>query len=165
MTAPDDGVITARTVTVGQIAQAGAEMLRLLRDGRIEWRGEVPEARLAELKPGQTRHRHDGRRGRVQRQDPRRRADDPASTVRDSSMWTCRRTTRLRPGMFARGDIEIDRTRRRLPVPLESVVSADGYSYVFVLKPRQHESNVAASRRAPCTTPRSRWSTASRPAK
>src|SRR5262245_12991713 len=53
VTAPDDGVITARTVTVGQIAQAGSEMLRLLRNGRIEWRGEVPESRLAEIKPGQ----------------------------------------------------------------------------------------------------------------
>ena len=53
VTAPDDGVITSRTVTVGQIAQAGGEMLRLLRNGRIEWRGEVPEMRLGELAPGQ----------------------------------------------------------------------------------------------------------------
>ena len=44
--APDAGVITSRTVTVGQIAQAGGEMLRLLRNGRIEWRGEAPEMRL-----------------------------------------------------------------------------------------------------------------------
>ena len=44
--APDDGVITSRTVTVGQIAQAGNEMLRFLRNGRIEWRGEAPETRL-----------------------------------------------------------------------------------------------------------------------
>ena len=47
VTAPDDGVITSRTVTVGQIAQAGGEMLRLLRNNRIEWRGEVPESRIA----------------------------------------------------------------------------------------------------------------------
>ncbi len=77
VTAPDDGVITARTVTVGQIAQAGSEMLRLLRNGRIEWRGEVPEARLSELKPGLARLDLDGRRRRRHGHDPRGRADDP----------------------------------------------------------------------------------------
>ena len=51
--APDDGIVTARTVNVGQIAQVGTEMLRLLRQGRVEWRGEVPEARLVEVKVGQ----------------------------------------------------------------------------------------------------------------
>src|SRR5262245_36134900 len=53
VTAPDDGVITSRTVTVGQIAQAGGEMLRLLRNNRIEWRGEIPESRITDLKAGQ----------------------------------------------------------------------------------------------------------------
>jgi multidrug efflux pump subunit AcrA (membrane-fusion protein) len=40
---------------------------------------------------------------------------------------------RLRPGMFARGEIELGRAPA-FTVPLESVVSSDGYSYVFVLK-------------------------------
>src|SRR6185503_9341205 len=41
---------------------------------------------------------------------------------------------RLRPGMFARGEIEIG-TSPAFTVPLESIVSTDGYSYVFVLNP------------------------------
>ncbi len=41
---------------------------------------------------------------------------------------------RLRPGMFARGEIEVSRAMA-FTVPLQSVVSADGYSYVFILKP------------------------------
>ena len=53
VTAPDDGIITSRSVTVGQIAQAGSEMLRLLRQSRVEWRGEVPEARSPSLESGQ----------------------------------------------------------------------------------------------------------------
>src|SRR5690606_8378762 len=44
--APDDGVVTARNATVGQLAQSGAELLRLLRQNRVEWRGEVPESAL-----------------------------------------------------------------------------------------------------------------------
>ncbi|MEI7951041.1 MAG: efflux RND transporter periplasmic adaptor subunit, partial [Gammaproteobacteria bacterium] len=51
--APDAGVITTRTVTVGQLAQVGGEMLRMLRQGRVEWRGEVPETSLPALKVGQ----------------------------------------------------------------------------------------------------------------
>jgi RND family efflux transporter MFP subunit len=41
VTAPDDGVISARNVNVGQVAQVGVEMLRLLRKGRVEWRARM----------------------------------------------------------------------------------------------------------------------------
>jgi len=36
VTAPDDGVISARNINVNQVAQVGTEMLRLLRKDRIE---------------------------------------------------------------------------------------------------------------------------------
>jgi HlyD family secretion protein len=49
---------------------------------------------------------------------------------------------RIRPGIFARGEIEIGRGPG-YTVPLESVVSSDGYSYVFVVKP----DNVVERRR------------------
>ena len=134
VTASDAGVITSRTVTVGQIAQAGAEMLRLLRDGRIEWRGEVPEMRLAELEAGQrvTVSTSDGAavEGTI-----RVVAPTIASANRTGLVYVdLPADDQLRPGMFARGEIEIDRSMG-FTVPLESVVSADGYSYVFVLKP------------------------------
>ena len=134
VTASDDGVITSRTVTVGQIAQAGVEMLRLLRDGRIEWRGEVPEMRLAELEAGQ----------RVTVMTSDGATFEGTIRIVAPTIATANRTglvyvdlpadDRLRPGMFARGEIEIGRAMG-FTVPLESVVSADGYSYVFVLKP------------------------------
>ncbi len=134
VTAPDDGVITSRTVTVGQIAQAGGEMLRLLRDGRIEWRGEVPEARLSELHAGQrvTVTTADG--GVV---DGKIRVVAPtvSSINRTGLVYVdLGSATHLRPGMFARGEIETSRGMS-FAVPLQSVVSADGYNYVFVLKP------------------------------
>ena len=49
---------------------------------------------------------------------------------------------RLRPGMFARGEIEIG-TSPAYTVPLESIVSTDGYSYVFLIG----DGNVVARRR------------------
>jgi len=137
VTAPDDGVITARTVTVGQIAQAGSEMLRLLRNGRIEWRGEAPEARLAEIKPGQlvTISTADGAvvNGSIRVVAPTIQTGNRTGLV----YVDLPANERLRPGMFARGDIEISHAMA-FTVPLQSVVSADGYSYVFVLKHDNH---------------------------
>jgi len=142
VTAPDDGVITSRTVTVGQIAQAGNEMLRLLRNGRIEWRGEAPETRLADLAPGQTVSiaTADGTKylGSIRVVSPTIAAGNRTALV----YVDLAPNDALRPGMFARGEIEIG-TGPAFTVPLESIVSADGYSYVFVLG----SNNTVARRR------------------
>jgi RND family efflux transporter MFP subunit len=53
VTASDDGIISARSVNVGQVAQVGSEMLRLLRKGRVEWRAEIPDSRMREMGIGQ----------------------------------------------------------------------------------------------------------------
>jgi len=132
--APDAGVITSRTVTVGQIAQAGGEMLRLLRNGRIEWRGEAPEMRLGELAPGQdvTVTTVEGLvvHGKIRVVSP-----TVATGNRTGLVYVdLPADERIRPGMFARGEIEIGRGPG-VTVPLESVVSGDGYSYVFVVHP------------------------------
>jgi RND family efflux transporter MFP subunit len=134
VTAPDDGVITSRTVTVGQIAQAGSEMLRLLRNSRIEWRGEAPEMRLGELAPGQevTVTTVEGLvvRGKIRVVSP-----TVATGNRTGLVYVdLPPDDRIRPGTFARGEIEIGRGPG-FTVPLESVVSADGYSYVFIVRP------------------------------
>ncbi|HEX7238350.1 MAG TPA: efflux RND transporter periplasmic adaptor subunit, partial [Gammaproteobacteria bacterium] len=140
--APDDGIITSRTVTVGQIAQAGNEMLRLMRNGRIEWRGEAPETRLTELAAGQgvSIVTADGTpfHGTIRVVSPTISANDRTALV----YVDLPADDRLRPGMFAHGEIAIG-TGPAYMVPLESVVSADGYSYVFVLG----EDNVVARRR------------------
>ena len=130
--APDHGVITSRTVTVGQIAQAGGEMLRLLRQGRVEWRGEVPESQLAALKTGQTVTitTADGSviTGRI-----RTVAPTISNVSRTALIYVdLESSEQVRPGMFARGAIEIGRSMG-FTVPLQSLVSADGYSYVFVV--------------------------------
>ncbi len=52
--APDDGIVSARTATVGAVVPAGQELFRLIRGGRLEWRAEVSAADLARLQAGQT---------------------------------------------------------------------------------------------------------------
>ena len=67
--APDTGVISARSATVGAVVGAGQELFRLIRDHRLEWRAEVPATELARIKAGQAvritprGRRHGGRPG------------------------------------------------------------------------------------------------------
>lgn len=53
LVAPDDGLISARSAEEGDIVGAGSELFRLIRDGRLEWRAEVPGDVLLRLLPGQ----------------------------------------------------------------------------------------------------------------
>ncbi|HEX5419223.1 MAG TPA: efflux RND transporter periplasmic adaptor subunit [Gammaproteobacteria bacterium] len=134
VTAPDDGIITSRTVTLGQVAQAGSELLRLLRQDRVEWRGQVPEALLSELARGQTVtiSTPDGStyEGKI-----RVVAPTVADQTRTGLVYVDLPVDpRLRPGMFSRGKIQTGQGQG-LTLPLESVVSNDGYSYAFVLHP------------------------------
>ncbi|HLA40571.1 MAG TPA: efflux RND transporter periplasmic adaptor subunit, partial [Candidatus Glassbacteria bacterium] len=132
--APDAGIITSRTVTVGQLAQAGAEMLRLMRQSRVEWRGEVPEARLAELQTGQkvTVRPAGGESltGAIRVVAPTINTNNRMGLV----YVDIDTPGSARPGMFASGDIEISRGPG-ITVPLSSLVSADGYNFVYILHP------------------------------
>lgn len=131
--APDAGMITSRTVTVGQLAQTGGEMLRLLRQNRVEWRGEVPESSLPSLQSGQsvTITSVDGRT----HQGTIRVVSPTVNTVTHNGMVyvDIESDAALRPGMFARGRIEYGESEALL-VPLASLVSSDGYNYVFVVQ-------------------------------
>jgi len=53
LVAPDDGVVSSRSMTEGAIVQAGNELFRLIRQGRLEWRFEVKGETLLRLSPGQ----------------------------------------------------------------------------------------------------------------
>jgi len=129
VTAPDSGVITSRTVSVGQIAQAGAEMLRMLRQNRVEWRAEVPEAQLSRIKVGQNASitAVDGTvlKGRV-----RAVAPTVQTTNRTGLVYVDITGGNARPGMFARGEIEAGKGPALL-VPIASIVMQDGYAYVL----------------------------------
>ncbi|MBG6073459.1 MULTISPECIES: efflux RND transporter periplasmic adaptor subunit [unclassified Polaromonas] len=50
--APDSGVISARTATVGSVVGSGAELFRMIRQGRLEWRAEVTSAELGRIAIG-----------------------------------------------------------------------------------------------------------------
>jgi RND family efflux transporter MFP subunit len=136
VTAPDDGVISARSVNVGQVAQVGTEMLRLLRQGRVEWRAEIPESRIREIRVGQNVKLTTADGAQL---DGKVRAIAPTieSSTRAGLVYVdIPSTGAARPGMFARGEILLGQTAASM-VPLSSVVTQDGYTYVFVVNEQQ----------------------------
>ena len=129
--APDDGVISARLATPGAVAQAGQELFRLIRGGRLEWRAEVPAADLGRITVGMpaTVTLPDGSdvEGRTRvvapTVDPMTRnglvyVDLPASA------------SRARAGMFARGRFDIGQAEA-LTLPAAAVTVRDGFAWVF----------------------------------
>ena len=136
VTAPDDGVISARGVNVGQVAQVGSEMLRLLRQGRVEWRAEIPESRMREIRVGQSVKLTTADGAQL---DGKVRAIAPTieSSTRAGLVYVdIPSTGAARPGMFARGEILLGQSTASM-APLSSIVTQDGYTYVFVVTDQQ----------------------------
>jgi len=132
ITAPDDGLISARIATPGALVQPGQELFRLQRQGRLEWRAEVPGAELAQLKAGQlVRVQPSGAppvEGRVRRVAPQIDAQ-----TRNGLVYVDLKGTgdgALRAGLFARGDFVLGESQA-LSVPQSAVLLRDGFSYVF----------------------------------
>ena len=50
--APDDGVIATRTAEPGMVVMAGAQLLTMIRGGRLEWRAELNETDLLDVRVG-----------------------------------------------------------------------------------------------------------------
>ena len=130
--APDDGIISSRSATVGAVIQSGSEMFRYLRRNRLEWRAEVPEGPLQRVKVGQKvilrSTQGETVSGKVGRISP---VVDVQS--RNGSVYVELADTRgLRAGMFAQGDFELGRTSA-LTVAQSALVVRDGYNYVFKL--------------------------------
>jgi len=146
--APDDGIISARSATVGSLTQQGQELFRLIRGGRLEWRAEVASADLARLQPGITARLvgpGDERvSGTVRSVAP---SVDPAT--RNGLVFVdLPAGSAIKSGMFARGEFELGRSAA-LTVPQSALVLREGYAYVFRLEgeDRVAQTKVVAGRR------------------
>jgi RND family efflux transporter MFP subunit len=132
VSSPDDGIVSARSATVGTLTQPGQELFRLIRGGRLEWRAEVTATELSRLKPGQSVSLTgpDGEsldgvvRTIAPTVDPQTRnalvyVDLPVVAARNVSA-----------GMFARGEFRLGQSLA-LTLPQSAVLLRDGFAYVF----------------------------------
>ncbi|HZF78595.1 MAG TPA: efflux RND transporter periplasmic adaptor subunit [Rubrivivax sp.] len=133
--APDNGVISARSATVGAVVGAGQELFRMIRGGRLEWRAEVATTDLAQIKPGQvarvTTAGGSTVQGKVRMVAP---TVDPATrngiVYVDLPALPAAAAGGARAGMFARGEFEIG-SSSALTLPQSAVLMRDGFAWVF----------------------------------
>lgn len=153
---PDSGTISSRTASVGSVVGAGTEMFKLIRQSRLEWRGEVTSAELGRITVGTnalvTSPTGAQLKGRVRMLAPtvdaatrnglvyvdllpgQFSAGQPQGKLAPSGGSAARAAASVgasfKPGMYARGEFELG-SSGALTVPQTAVVVRDGFSYVY----------------------------------
>ena len=132
--ASDDGVISARTATLGAVATPGQELFRLIRQHRLEWRAEVTAAEMAQLST-QLKVKVQvpnvaTLEGYIRSLAPTLDAQSRNGLVYVDLPDAARKG--FRPGMFAQGEFFLGNSTA-LTIPQEAVSLRDGFSYVFRL--------------------------------
>jgi RND family efflux transporter MFP subunit len=134
--APDAGVISARTATVGAVVGNGTELFRMIRQGRLEWRAEVTSSELRQLKPGvkaMVRAANGSEQtGRVRMVAPTVDPQTRLALVYVDLPQGDAGAAPFKAGMFASGQFELG-TSDAMTVPQQSIAVRDGFSYVFRL--------------------------------
>jgi RND family efflux transporter MFP subunit len=132
--APDDGIISARTATVGSVVGAGTELFRLIRQGRLEWRAEVPAHELEKIRPGQ-RAELALPSGSAAAGTVRALAPSLQEVTRNGIVYVdLQPHAGVKAGMFARGRFELGR-HGALTLPQVAIVPRDGFNHVMLLQP------------------------------
>ncbi|MFZ6721212.1 efflux RND transporter periplasmic adaptor subunit [Undibacterium sp. Ji49W] len=156
--APDSGIITARAATLGAVVANGAELFRMIRQGRLEWRAEVTASEMARLTPGTeavvTAPGGTQWKGKVRVVSPVVDAQTrmglvyvdllptvPAVSDKLSGKLSGKSQVAaqtdgqaFKPGMFAKGEFVMG-SSQALTIPQQAVVVRDGFSYAFRLNP------------------------------
>ncbi|NCT95852.1 MAG: efflux RND transporter periplasmic adaptor subunit [Comamonadaceae bacterium] len=139
--APDDGVISARAATVGAVVGAGQELFRLVRQGRLEWRGEVTPSEVDRVKIGQS-VAVTAATGREVQGKVRAIAPSADPQTRNILVFVdLPRHAELKAGTFAHGAFDLGQSEA-LTVPSQSVVVRDGSNYVFAIDAQSRASQL-----------------------
>ncbi|SDK74310.1 RND family efflux transporter, MFP subunit [Methylophilus rhizosphaerae] len=129
--APDDGVVSSRSANLGNVVSAGTELFKLIRQGRIEWRGEVNADQQAALHAGQTVNLNlPG--GKVVAGKVRLISPTVDNNTRNALVYADIPKNSAKPGMYVQGTVDIGQ-QRGLAVPLSAVTYRDGFAYVFAV--------------------------------
>ena len=130
LTAPDNGVISARTATVGSVVGAGTELFRMIRQGRLEWRAEVTSTEIARIKPG-TEATIIAASGAQVQGKVRMVAPTVDAQTRNALVYV---DVPLHPdvkaGMFAKGTFALG-SSNAVTLPQQALVLRDGFTYAL----------------------------------
>lgn len=147
--APESGIISARSATVGAVATMGGELFRLIVRGRLEWRASVPADQLSRISPGQgvalRQVTQGGISGVVRQVSP----VVDAATLNGVVFVDLSEPGSLRTGMFVAGEFLLPATRA-LHVPESALVFRDGFQYLMAVDGSNHvkQTKVSIGRRS-----------------
>jgi RND family efflux transporter MFP subunit len=137
--AVDDGYISLKSAALGQVATTGAELFRLVRQGRVEWRAEISVGRVGQVKAGQRALINlpggFNTEGQALFVEPTVKKESARATVRVAV------DNGLKIGAYVSGVILIGESPA-LTVPESAVVTRDGFSYLFAVKPDGRVSRI-----------------------
>ncbi len=127
--APDAGIISSRTATIGAVATQGQELFRLIRQGRLEWRAEITSNDISQIKPheqvtvtlpnGQTIH------GKVRIVGP-----SIDNQTRNGLAYVDLPPSVAKAGMYARGSFHLNQNKA-LTLPTNAIVFREGFAYIM----------------------------------
>jgi RND family efflux transporter MFP subunit len=127
--AADNGIISSRTATLGNVVSAGAELFRFIRQGRIEWRAELNATLLSRIKTGQVvKVNKDGQsiiNGTVRMIGP-----TIDTNSRNGLIYIDLPKNSVKPGDYLSGAIDMGEESADV-LPQSSVILRDGIAYVF----------------------------------
>jgi HlyD family secretion protein len=136
--APDSGIISDRKATVGSVPAPSAELFRMIRKGRLEWRAELTSAELGRIAPGAevqvTAANGSVMKGKVRALAPTVDPNNRATLVYVDLAPPSGKSPAPSAGMFARGEFLLGATVA-LTVPQQALVMREGFSYVFSVGP------------------------------
>jgi HlyD family secretion protein len=131
--APDSGVISARTATVGAVISAGSELFRLIRQSRLEWRAEVVSADVAKIKVGM-KVNITGADGSTFSGKVRKLSPTVDMQTRNSLIYVdLPSNNTAKAGMYAKGEF-VSGQSTAMAIPQQALVLRDGFTYVFAVK-------------------------------
>ena len=128
--APDNGVISARGATVGAVVGAGAELFRMIRGGRLEWRAEVTSNEIASIKPG-AKAMVTAASGAQVEGTVRTVAPTIDAATRNALVYVdLPANAGVKAGMFAKGEFALG-SANALTLPQQALVLRDGFTYAM----------------------------------
>ena len=131
--APDAGVISARTATVGAVANQGQELFRLIRQGRLEWRAEISSSDISQIRKNEevTIKLPNGQviNGKVRIVSP-----SIDNQTRNGLAFVDLPKSAAKSGMYARGSFHLSHNKA-LTLPANSIVLREGFAYVMQVMP------------------------------
>ena len=135
--APFAGIVARKIVNPGEKVQVDSPLFAVVDLARMEIEAPAPASEVPAVKPGQqATFRVDGfgeRRfqGKVERINP---TTDPGSRAITLYISVANTDLALRGGMFAKGQIVVDRTTPSTVIPATAVRDEAGQTYVFTIE-------------------------------